>query len=64
MPWFVPARTLRVSARCELIGDNGLGQFACQIHDADGQLLAEAMVSVFEPPAADAALSNPRETLS
>lgn len=53
-PWFASGQTLRVSARCELIGDNGLGQFACHIHDAAGTLLAEAMVSVFEPPAAAA----------
>ena len=53
-PWFASGQTLRVSARCELIGDNGLGQFACHIHDAAGMLLGAAMVSVFEPPAAAA----------
>lgn len=51
-PLFGFGQTLRVSARCELIGDNGLGQFACRISDATtGQSIAEAMVSVFEPPA-------------
>lgn len=50
-PLFSFGRTLRVTARCELIGDNGLGQFACSIIDvATGQPIAAAMVSVFEPP--------------
>lgn len=47
---FTTGQILHISARCELIGDNGLGQFDCHIRDAHGQLLAEAMVSVFEPP--------------
>lgn len=47
---FATGQTLRIHTHCELIGDNGLGQFACRIHDAAGRLLAEAMVSVFEPP--------------
>ena len=53
---FAGGSTLRIEARCELIGDNGLGQFDCRIHGADGALLATALVSVFEPPegAADA----------
>lgn len=49
-PWFPPGQTLTVHVRCELIGDNGLGQFDCRIADAAGQTLAYAMVSVFEPP--------------
>ncbi len=47
---FAGGSTLRVEVRCELIGDNGLGQFDCRIHGADGALLATALVSVFEPP--------------
>ncbi|MDZ5459463.1 ApeP family dehydratase [Azohydromonas lata] len=47
---FAGGSTLRVEVRCELIGDNGLGQFSCSIQAAgDGALLATAMVSVFEP---------------
>lgn len=49
-PFFAAGQTLQVHARCELISDNGLGQFACHIRDAAGTTLAEAMVSVFEPP--------------
>jgi predicted hotdog family 3-hydroxylacyl-ACP dehydratase len=47
---FAGGSTLRIEARCELIGDNGLGQFDCSIRAADGSVLAGAMVSVFEPP--------------
>lgn len=47
---FAGGSTLRIEARCELIGDNGLGQFACSIQGTDGAVLATAMVSVFEPP--------------
>jgi predicted hotdog family 3-hydroxylacyl-ACP dehydratase len=50
VPVFATGQTLRIHARCELIGDSGLGQFACRIHDPAHRLLAEAMVSVFEPP--------------
>lgn len=50
-PAFALGRPVRIHARCELIGDNGLGQFVCRIEDAAGARLAEAMVSVFEPPA-------------
>jgi predicted hotdog family 3-hydroxylacyl-ACP dehydratase len=58
LPHFAFGHTLRVTARCELIGDNGLGQFACRISDAStGQAIAEAMVSVFEPP--DAQSTDP-----
>ena len=41
--------TLRVEARCELIGSNGLGMFDCRILLA-GDTVATARVSVFEPP--------------
>lgn len=48
-PFFAPGQRLRVSVRCELLGDNGLGMFDCRIH-ADGDVeLASARVSVFEP---------------
>ena len=40
---------LRIEARCELMGDNGLGMFACRIL-VDGELAAQANLSVFEPP--------------
>lgn len=40
--------TLRVEARCELIGDNGLGLFDCRI-ELGGEEVATARVSVFEP---------------
>lgn len=61
-PAFVFGQKLRITARCELIGDNGLGQFACRISDAvTGEQFAEAMVSVFEPPAGS---GNPSMTIT
>lgn len=50
---FVHGRTLRIGVRRELIADNGLGQFACDIRDPSGACIAEAMVSVYEPPASN-----------
>jgi len=50
VPVFAVGQTLRIHTRCELIGESGLGQFECHIRDSDSQLLAQAMVSVFEPP--------------
>lgn len=47
---------LRIEARCELMGDNGLGMFACRIV-VDGEVVASANVSVFEPPDEAAFLS-------
>lgn len=38
-----------VSAHREMMGDNGLGMFACAL-TLDGATVAEAMLSVFEPP--------------
>lgn len=53
-----PAGTLlRVEAIRELLGDNGLGMFACRI-EANGDEIASANVSVFEPPDAMAYLEN------
>ncbi|WP_223851450.1 MULTISPECIES: ApeP family dehydratase [Cupriavidus] len=49
--------TLTVSVRPELIGDNGLGQFACRI-DMDGREVARANVSVFQPADARAFLQG------
>lgn len=40
---------LRVEARCELMGDNGLGVFDCRILLA-GDEVATAKLSVFDPP--------------
>lgn len=40
---------LRVEARCEMFGDNGMGVFACRLFDGD-EVIAEANLSVFEPP--------------
>ena len=58
VPVFAVGQTLRIHTRCELIGESGLGQFACRIEDVMGALLAEAMVSVFEPPTPDSVASN------
>jgi predicted hotdog family 3-hydroxylacyl-ACP dehydratase len=49
VPSFASGAELRVEARRELLGDNGLGVFACRILEA-GRVLATANVSVFEPP--------------
>ncbi len=48
---------LRVEATRELLGDNGLGMFRCRILE-DGDELATANVSVFEPPDAMAYLES------
>ena len=57
VPVFGSGLRLRVEARRELIGDNGLGVFACRIL-GDGQPLASANVSVFEPQDAQAYLAE------
>jgi len=46
---FLVGDTLRIEARCELFGDNGLGMFTCQIKVAD-EVAVTANLSVFEPP--------------
>lgn len=46
---FEHGAVLEVAVRCELMGDNGLGAFQCRVGPAD-QPLAEARLSVFEPP--------------
>lgn len=57
MPLFSSGLHLRVEARREILGENGLGVFACRILAADREL-ATANVSVFEPPDAMAYLEN------
>jgi predicted hotdog family 3-hydroxylacyl-ACP dehydratase len=46
---FPSGARLRVEARCELIGANGLGQFDCRIV-LDGQDVATARIAVLDPP--------------
>ena len=47
-PRFAAGSVLRVTARREFQGSDGLAAFACQIEDQHG-LAAEATLSVFEP---------------
>ncbi len=54
---FPAGAVLRVEARCELMGDNGLGMFACRILQQE-RVLASANISVFEPPDAVAYLES------
>lgn len=56
-PHFAVGARLRVEARREILGDNGLGAFACRILEGEA-VLAQANVSVFEPPDAAAYLEN------
>jgi predicted hotdog family 3-hydroxylacyl-ACP dehydratase len=56
-PFFTPGSCLRVEAQCELMGENGLGMFACRILAGDGEL-AVANVSVYEPRDAMAYLES------
>ena len=49
VPQFALGTSLRVEARRELFGDNGMGMFACRILDGEREL-ARAQVAVFEPP--------------
>jgi predicted hotdog family 3-hydroxylacyl-ACP dehydratase len=46
---FAIGTMLRIEARRELFGDNGMGMFACRILEGDTEL-ARAQVAVFEPP--------------
>jgi predicted hotdog family 3-hydroxylacyl-ACP dehydratase len=48
-PLFASGASLRISAHCELTGENGLGMFDCRI-EQDGRELARARLSVYEPP--------------
>lgn len=54
---FPSGTRLCVRAHCELLGDNGLGMFACVI-EADGVQWAAANVSVFQPNDAMAYLES------
>lgn len=56
-PYFAAGSCLRVEAHCELMGENGLGMFACRIL-AGADELAVANVSVFEPRDAMAYLES------
>ena len=47
-PFIAAGTVLRVQVRCELVSSNGLGMFDCQVLQ-QGQLLARARISVFEP---------------
>lgn len=57
VPLFACGQALQIEAKREIMGDNGLGVFACRILCA-GQVLASANVSVFEPPDAPAYLAS------
>jgi predicted hotdog family 3-hydroxylacyl-ACP dehydratase len=46
---FAIGAQLRIEARRELFGDNGMGMFSCRILEGE-TALASAQVSVFEPP--------------
>lgn len=47
---FAPGMVLEVQVRSELIGENGLGMFECQIRQQGSeQVLAQARISVYEP---------------
>ena len=52
---------VRVEARCELIGANGLGLFDCRVV-MDGQDAAVARISVIDPPEGSEDLLKPRAT--
>lgn len=57
--WFQPGERLRISVGCQFMADNGLGQFDCRIELA-GERVAEAALTVFEPPNAEDFLSGSR----
>jgi predicted hotdog family 3-hydroxylacyl-ACP dehydratase len=54
---FPGGATLRVQARCELVDDKGMGVFDCSIA-LDGDVVATARLSVFEPRDAGALTEN------
>ncbi|WP_456280358.1 hypothetical protein M1D55_05790 [Cupriavidus sp. JZ107] len=57
VPAFPRGSELTITARVELIGENGLGMFSCAI-DMDGREVARANVSVFQPADAQAFLQG------
>mgnify|MGYP001549788890 FL=1 len=46
---FAIGARLRIEARRELFGENGMGMFSCRILEGEAEL-AHAQVAVFEPP--------------
>jgi predicted hotdog family 3-hydroxylacyl-ACP dehydratase len=56
---FPAGSRLRVEATCELMGDNGLGVFDCRVL-LEGEPLATARISVFDPPDGAQWLQEPR----
>lgn len=58
-PWLPFGLRMRIECHRELMGDNGLGMFACRLLDGEREL-ASANVSVFEPPDPDTYLNDPR----
>lgn len=54
---FAHGTRLTVNVHCELLGDNGLGMFSCRLCEGD-EVVAEAQLSVFEPPDAAAYLQS------
>ncbi len=57
VPAFPVGQVLTITARAELIGDNGLGMFACTLA-MSGQEVARANISVFQPADAQAFLQG------
>ena len=57
VPLFACGQQLQIEVKREVMGDNGLGVFACRIL-SEGRVLATANVSVFEPPDAQAYLAT------
>lgn len=59
---FAVGTVLKVHVRRELLGENGLGAFACRIEDAaSGQELATATITVFQPANVDEFLQRSSE---
>lgn len=55
--YFAIGSTLLIHAQCLFRADNGLGSFDCHI-EQDGQRLADAILTVFQPSDATQFLSN------
>ncbi|MCL2076504.1 MAG: 3-hydroxylacyl-ACP dehydratase [Betaproteobacteria bacterium] len=65
VPEFRVGEMLRVAAAEELMTDDGLAMMRCTLHNADGALLAEASLMVFQPDDVDAYLrqsASPHES--
>ncbi len=52
-PWFKVGQTLQIHAQREIDGNNGVSAVACRIMAPDGQLHAQAMLTVFQPDSLD-----------